>query len=156
MGRFVRTNLEEASLVLGMFISHKHKNGRLRIDQQNYTMASLERFGMNDCKPAPTPGSGLELSVEPEGATFLDDMDTKTYQAVVGSIIYLIVCTRFDLGYSILILSKGMARPTTYPQGSRKANPTLLARIGGRGHHFLQWQLRNDYNAGGRGDQLRL
>lgn len=39
---------------------------------------------MSDYKPAPTQGSGLELPVEPEGAKFLDDADTKTYQARVG------------------------------------------------------------------------
>lgn len=59
------------------------------ISETTHWPSILERFGSSDYKPAPTPGSGLEISVKPEGATFLDDKDTKTCQAMVRSLIYL-------------------------------------------------------------------
>ena len=62
MGRFSMTDMGDVSLVLGMEVTHDRTKGTVTITQENYVKSLLERYGMENCNPACTPGVGKELS----------------------------------------------------------------------------------------------
>ena len=51
--RFKITDLGPVSHYLGMLI--EYRNGRVSLNQTIYLQSILERFGMSDYKPSPTP-----------------------------------------------------------------------------------------------------
>lgn len=88
------TDLGEASKILGMTIERDKNLGTISIYQKNYTLEILKRFSMDKIHPVHTPGVGKELSRIEPGAVKFSETDKKTYQAIVGSLIYLTQCTR--------------------------------------------------------------
>ena len=81
------------------------------IDQRQYLMSVLDRFGMKDCNSVSTPmgngGKFKKLSVADEA------VETQRYQGVIGSLIYASICTRPDLSYSVGVLCQFMSKPGT-------------------------------------------
>jgi hypothetical protein len=99
---------------LGMRIS-RH-NGGITINQNGYIRQILKRFGMEESKAVPTPfatGSYLvSANYESELEIHANNADIKEYQAMVGSLMYAMLCTRPDLAYAIQQLSQFNANPT--------------------------------------------
>ena len=108
--KFRMTDGGPATLLLGMEISQR--DGEITVSQHNYILTILKKFEMEDCKPVATPGTGPEIEREPEDGIYLDESTTTHYRAIVGSLLFLTNTTRFDIGYSVLILCRGMQRPT--------------------------------------------
>eukprot|EP00903_Cladosiphon_okamuranus_P017944 g16511.t1 len=205
MERFTMSDLGGVSLILGMKITRDRVKKTLSISQTDYTLSILERFGMQDCNPAPrfeqldrngqplvwklkkslyglrqspsvwnltidkdlrgkgytptasdpcvyTKGSGnsyvmptlfvddivltgpsntvlqethqdLQRSFamtdlgpakddKTSTATLLSDADKKEYQSLVGSLIFLINCTRYDIAFATMMAARRMSSPT--------------------------------------------
>ncbi len=77
------------------------------MDQTRYTPDVLKTFRMEDCNGAVTPMlKGHNLSKDSRLKTHdkMDDMESVPYQQVVGSQMYLAVCTRFDLSTTLGII----------------------------------------------------
>jgi hypothetical protein len=76
---------------LGIRVVRDRPNRRLYLCQDAYTLKTLEKFGMRDCKPVSTPlDPNSVLSLIPfEGQAPTDQI--KLYQSMVGSINYLAV-----------------------------------------------------------------
>ena len=49
--------------ILGKNVTRDHERGAIPISQKGYTEDVVQRYGMEDCNPAYTPGAGLELSL---------------------------------------------------------------------------------------------
>jgi hypothetical protein len=100
---------------LGMRIS-RTPTGGIIIDQNGYIRQILERFGMEASKAVSTPfamGSHLvNANHDGKGAATLSTTDMKEYQAMVGSLMYAMLCTRSDLAYAIQQLSQFNSNPT--------------------------------------------
>ncbi|KAF0730900.1 hypothetical protein Ae201684_011782 [Aphanomyces euteiches] len=75
-------------------------NGNIKLSQANYARSILKRFGMEQW-----PDEN-EWDIEAIPA------DIKQYQALVGSLIYLMTCTRPDLAHPVQRLSRYMHKPT--------------------------------------------
>lgn len=74
--------------------------------------AILARFGMSLCRPASTPFPAdlkLTRSSDAEVTRFL--YTGLPYRRAVGSLIYLAICTRPDISYSVGLLSQHLERP---------------------------------------------
>ena len=71
----------------------------------------LERFEMEDANAAHTPGYGPELSAEQPEDKLLEAEATKLYQAITGSLLYLVHCTRYDLCYEVNQLTRACGKP---------------------------------------------
>lgn len=99
--------MEDHLLLLGMEISQKH--GVMSVSQ--HKMSILEKYDMHESKPVATPGTEPELDREPENAIYLDSVETKTYQGVVGSLLFLTNTTRWNIDFAVMILCKRMAKP---------------------------------------------
>ncbi len=53
--RFEMKDLGEARVCLGIEITQDRANRTLHLSQQKYSESVLERFGMHNAKPVPTP-----------------------------------------------------------------------------------------------------
>jgi len=116
--RFKITDLGETSAALGMRIKYNRQDGTLELSQSKYIQEILETFGMADCNPVSTPDqkevdhrgplSALHCPSSPDE---LKIMENKPYRAIVGSLLYLTMCTRPDLTHSVGTLSRFSANP---------------------------------------------
>ena len=109
--RFKMTDLGPVSHYLGMSI--ECRNGRVSLNQTTYLQSVLERFGMSDCKPSPTPMEpGIPNVMMPTDDAQRADADAVCwYGSVVGSLMYAMTMTRPDLGYALSVLSRYCANP---------------------------------------------
>jgi hypothetical protein len=80
------------------------------VDQERHVTALLERHGMANCNPTATPLSpGTELRKDDDD--LLPEDEASTFREVVGSLLYLTVCSRPDVGIATNQLSRFMAKP---------------------------------------------
>ena len=100
------------SWFLGMSVTQKP--GIVTLDQSAYTKILLDRFGMMDSKPAPTPIVKDELTKQQcpeEGSEEQILMRKHDYRGVVGGLLFLATHTRPDISYAVGTLSKFLANP---------------------------------------------
>ncbi|CAM9682894.1 unnamed protein product, partial [Sphacelaria rigidula] len=118
--RFKMTDMGNVSLVHGMRVTRDRKNGTLSLSQENYTKSILEKYGMGDCNPLSTPGTGAELSLNQPEEQLLDSAATQRFQAITGSIIYLAQVTRYDIQFAVNQLARAMSTPSKAHMGAAK------------------------------------
>ena len=107
--RFKMKDLGKLSWFLG--IRFTFEANAITMDQCRYVKKILRRFKMNDCKPRVTPS---ELSTNKKGNVEDEELvDKKLYQEIVGSLIYIMICTRPDLSFTVTKLSQYMSKPTS-------------------------------------------
>ena len=111
MERFAMKDMSNVSLILGMPIARDRAEGRLKISQEKFVTSILQRFGMSECNPVHTTGTDPELSVTQPDDTLLASEEIKLYQAIVGSVMYLRTCSRFDIIYAVSQLTRAMSKP---------------------------------------------
>ena len=80
--------------------------GCVKMNQNKYIGKVLERFNMLNCKPRATP---CELKMDLSNNS--DPVDSRKYREIIGSLIYVMTCTRPDLSYAVGKLSKYLSEP---------------------------------------------
>jgi len=71
------------------------------VDQTGYINSILDRFGMADANPNPTPlpaGADEHLVKTTAQAT---PAETKHYQSLIGSLLYMQIGTRPDISFAV-------------------------------------------------------
>ena len=107
---FKLRNLGPVKHILGIKV--ERTESELSLSQSHYIEEVLERFGMKDCKPAPTP---LPLKLERDSKEALTPFrDINLYQQLVGALIYISNNTRPDITYSVGVLARKMSSPSDY------------------------------------------
>ena len=137
--RFEMTDLGEAHYCLRIQITRDRTKGAIQINQTKYIENILQRFNMQDCKPAATPmQSGIRLSkkMSPSNDKELEDIANVPYQNTVGSIMYAMLGTRPDIAYAVGAVSQFNANPG---QGHWKAVKWILRYLQGTKDHCLQY-----------------
>lgn len=76
----------------------------IKLDQSDYIKRLLIRFGMENCKPVSTPMI-TDCKLEKANSECLDD-NTYKYRELLGSLMYLSVCTRPDIAFACSQLSQ--------------------------------------------------
>ena len=101
----------DASVFVGMEIKRDRAAGTLTISQRRMTAELVTKYGMDNAasKYAPLP-SDTKLSAS-EGE--LLDKSVSPYCELVGSLLYIAVCSRPDITQAVGALSRYMAKPTT-------------------------------------------
>lgn len=107
MNEFAMTDNGELSFCLGLEVQRNSAKASIRVSQKQYANDILERYGMANCKAAPTPAAeGIRLTsdMSPKTARERDqlrvDFKDLPFRAVVGSLLYL--CnTRPDLQFAV-------------------------------------------------------
>jgi len=104
---FTVTIKEGHSYLLGIEILHTATGLELR--QTQYITNILTRFAMENSRPVSTPidpKAPLVKADESEPA-----YEKQLYQQMIGSLMYLVTCTRPDLSFVVLFLSRFSSHP---------------------------------------------
>ena len=97
--KFDTKNLGEAKKVLGMKITRDRGSCRLWLSQENYVLKVLERFNMAEERSVTTLlASHFKLSSKQCPQSPKEErMSRVTYDSAMGSLMYVMVCTRPDV-----------------------------------------------------------
>lgn len=102
MSKFEMKDLGKAELILGMHIEQDDTG--IKMNQEKYVDKVLKTFGMEDCKDASTPAATGQTLTRPEPSHIPDPRIP--YQSLIGSLMYLAVCTRPDIAHTVSHLSQ--------------------------------------------------
>ena len=105
-------DLGDVGWFLGMKIERDRTAGTLKISQSSMTQDLVTKFSLNEAKPKTTPLSA-SLKLSKSDGELLQGQDKHNYSELVGSLLYLSVCTRPDIAQAVGALSRFMACPTT-------------------------------------------
>jgi transposase InsO family protein len=111
MAAFEARDLGEISQFLGMKIERDRANKQIKISQALMTAELIARYGLEEANPRAIPLSPSVRLAQGEGS-FLDKT-AYSYSQLVGSLMYLSVCTRPDISFAVGVLARFMANPTT-------------------------------------------
>ena len=104
-----------ASLYLGNRIIRDRPRRKLWLSQRSYCIELLRVWNLSNCTHASTPMANKPHLLEPapNALPHVKDDDIKPlFQRLVGSLIYLAVCTRPDISYAAMALGQFNANPT--------------------------------------------
>jgi hypothetical protein len=102
-------DLGAATFFLGMELQRDRQARTVRLSQPKLTRELLERFGLTGARARVVPlapGDKLQKAGEPL------DVTAHAYSELLGSLLYLSVCTRPDIAQAVGALSRYMASPT--------------------------------------------
>jgi hypothetical protein len=106
--KFKMKDLGKLSWFLG--IEFQLENYSIKMNQTRDLKRILTRFRMDDCHPKSIP---CDLSINKEFHSDSKELtDSRLYREIVGSLIYVMTCTRPDLSYVVTKLSQHMSKPT--------------------------------------------
>nr|GEX26319.1 retrovirus-related Pol polyprotein from transposon TNT 1-94 [Tanacetum cinerariifolium] len=111
---FDMKDLGEAKKILGMEIIRDRSRKILRVSQSGYISKILNNFIIDNGKSVQMPlGGHFKLSLKdcPIRDCDVKRMSKVPYANAVGSLMYLMVCTRPDIAYAISIVSRYLANP---------------------------------------------
>ena len=111
---FEMKDLGVARKILGIEIHRERHLGRLFLTQQSYIMKVLQRFNMDQSKPVGTSlAAHFKLSSKecPKTIEEVEHMSHIPYSSAVGSLMYVMVCTRLALSHAISVVSRFMSKP---------------------------------------------
>ena len=94
-------NLGAGKQLLGMELNYEKE--KLIISQKNYIKRLLNVYGMNDCNAVSSPSNANQKLNEDNGSPMSDE---KSYQKLLGRLIYLSVSTRSDISFTLSYLSQ--------------------------------------------------
>jgi hypothetical protein len=134
MTSFETRNLGEAKIFLGMSITRDRANRTLKLAQERMTTQLIAKYGLDDAKSKTIPLSPSIKLTKDEGSP-LDKAD-HDYGNLIGSLLYLSVCTRPDIAQVVGALSKYMDAPTTVHWNAATGVLRYLAGTKGYGINF--------------------
>ena len=100
--KFSMKDLGKISHFLGM--DFKQEEGIIKMKRSRYIAKILDRFNMTHCKPRTTPCEQRLESTESSEA-----VEPRKYREIVGSLIYLMTCTRPDISWVVSKLSQKLS-----------------------------------------------
>jgi ribosomal protein L12E/L44/L45/RPP1/RPP2 len=104
-------DIGECEWILGMRVRRDRKKRILILDQEQYINKVLKQFGMDNCKPAITPEDTSKLVVnQPEEQQHIN---IKTYQSLVGALMYAAISTRPDITHAVNMISRHLSNPAS-------------------------------------------
>ena len=104
-----------ASLYLGIRITRDRSRRKLWLSQKSYFLDLLHTWNLSNCTSPSTPMIAKPhlLDPTPNALPGIADDDIKPlFQKLVGSLIYLAICTRPDISYAAMALGQFNANPS--------------------------------------------
>ena len=134
-GVFDVRDLGEASYFLSINIIRDRPSRYLQINQQRMTTQLVEKYGLKEGKIKTVPMSPDIKLVQATEDNLLDK-ELFQYSELVGSLLYLAVCTRPDITFAVGVLARHMSKPTLEHWTAAKAVLRYLAGTTGLGINF--------------------
>jgi hypothetical protein len=95
---------------LGMRVIHNYEAKTLVLDQFDYALKVVKRFGQYNAKPIKTP---LPAGYKPKANLGLaNSQQISYYQSIIGSLLYLALGTRPDIEHAVIMMSQFAANPS--------------------------------------------
>ncbi|GJV97565.1 hypothetical protein Tco_1549142 [Tanacetum coccineum] len=97
-----------------MQIHRDRVSRKIWLSQKRYVKKILQRFNMQDCKPILTPfPTNVKLSskMSPSSEEERMEMSRVPYASAVGSLMFMMICTRRDIAHEVGVVSRYMAEP---------------------------------------------
>ncbi|KAL0537588.1 hypothetical protein IC582_026569 [Cucumis melo] len=120
---FDMKDLGATKKILGIEILRDRNNNELSLTQKTYTNKVLCRFNMANSKVVFTPlAQHIKISARdsPKDPTDRQTMSYVPYSNAIGSLMYLMVCTRPDLAHSSSLVSWYIGNPGKIHWGATK------------------------------------
>ena len=105
--RFKMRNLGVLKNIVGMEV--EREGSSISIHQESFIRKLLDKFGMSDAKSVPTPV--LSVSVPDSESDCTPFADVSLFAQAVGSLNYLVCCTRPDIAFAVYEVAKKMRNP---------------------------------------------
>ncbi|KAG1670109.1 hypothetical protein FOA52_013685 [Chlamydomonas sp. UWO 241] len=109
---FTTTDMGPAAFYTGIDIERDREHRTLKLKQRRYTIDVIERFGLVDAKTKAQPISPTTKLSKSVGE-LLDEKHCRLFMELLGSLLYLAVCTRPDISQTVGVLARYMSCPTT-------------------------------------------
>ncbi|KAH9144356.1 hypothetical protein AeRB84_011705 [Aphanomyces euteiches] len=97
------------SFFLGIKIEYDQNDGKITLTQEAYARKILARFGMTTCHGYTTPEVDDREDLWHDSSQ--PSTDQETYRSMVGSLMYLMTCTRPDISHAVQRLSRHLHDP---------------------------------------------
>ena len=109
--RFQTKDMGPSKWILGMKISRDRKARTITLDQELYVTKALEKYGLAQCKVAPTPEviGAQHDNTNPE---FNTPTDRQRFMEITGTLMYAAISTRPDIAHAVHYLASNMLVPT--------------------------------------------
>jgi len=117
---------EPLNRFVGLEITRQRANRTIEIRQSRQILDTLERFVMDNCSPLSTPMEANARLIPGD-----EEVDKRSYQAAVGSIMFLMIGSRPDIAFAISTLSRFNSSPT---KAHWNAIKHLLRYLAGTSH----------------------
>jgi Reverse transcriptase (RNA-dependent DNA polymerase) len=108
MATFDARDLGPATYFLGMDLRRNRAARTIFLGQHRLTADLLSKYGMDDSKPLGTP-LRLSTKLTADG----EPLEASRYAQLVGSLMYLSICTRPDISQAVGALARYMTKPTS-------------------------------------------
>ena len=139
--RFPLKDPGAAHFFLGMRITRKPAERKIILSQRQYIDMILQRFGFQDCHTVSTPlEPGAQLISNPTPSLTEDE---SLYRSILGSIMYLMLCTRPDLAFAVGKLSKFNANPSSEHMQALKRLLRYIRKARDHGLHFGPYDMHS-------------
>lgn len=102
-------DLCDAQFFLGMQILRNRSEKTLKLFQSKYALEVVTRFGLADSNPRSLP---ISPSNPLSSSTDSSAVNGTLFMEIIGSLMYLAVCTRPDLSYVVGLLSRFASKPS--------------------------------------------
>lgn len=110
--KFKINDLRKVNNILGIHVERDGDTGSVKLNQRKYIEKTLEKFGMEHCKPACTPMvPGETFDQEIVNERKLTEIPSRE---LIGALIYISNATRPDIAFSANALSQFNGKATNY------------------------------------------
>lgn len=110
-------DIGEGKSILGMEI--EYGENKLYVHQKDYIRQLLHTYGMTDCNVAATP---VDINQKLENHEGSEECDVRSFQELIGKLMYLSVATRPDISFAMSYLSQFNKNP-------KRMHMTALKRV---------------------------
>lgn len=111
MSTFDIRDLGDAHYFLGMDIVRDRNVGTVKLAQRRMVEELVSKYGLEAGKAKSVPMSPSIKLCKPNDDGMMLDKEAHNYSELVGSLLYLSVCTRPDIAYAVGALARFMAKP---------------------------------------------
>ena len=105
--KFEAKHDKELTEILGVKIQKNKQEGTVKMSQARYIDDILKRFGMENCKTAPTPATTSLNQIEDTTSEKIE----VPYRELVGALLYLAIQTRPDIAWAVAAVARHSEEP---------------------------------------------